>query len=129
MTRREQQKPGMQKCIIVYEDDQEISGLCRRILEKSGRRVEILHCCDDILSDIGALKPDIILMDLWIPRIGGEQAISLMKNNPSTSAIPVILFSANSEVEQISRKVKADGYLEKPFNISDLRAIIDRNIL
>lgn len=103
--------------------------MCRRILEKCNRRVEVRHACDDILSDIAELKPHIILMDLWIPRIGGEQAIMLMKNDPSTSAIPVILFSANSEVEKISKKVKADGYLEKPFNISDLRAVIDKNIL
>lgn len=119
----------MEKCVIVYEDDQEISGLCQRILEKPGRRIEIRRICDDIIADISRLKPHIILMDLWIPKIGGEKAVILMKNNPATRSIPVILFSANVEVEKISRRVKAEGYLEKPFNIADLRTIIEKNIL
>jgi CheY-like chemotaxis protein len=122
-------QPGMEKCVIVYEDDQEISTLCKRILEKPGRRIEIKRLCDDVIADIEQLKPDIILMDLWIPEMGGEKAVAVMKSNPATRNIPVILFSANSELAKISRKVNADGYLEKPFNISDLRAIIEEHIL
>ena len=57
-------------------------------------------------------------MDLWIPKIGGENAISLMRDDTSTSHIPIILFSANEDIEKISTKVKANGYLKKPFDIS-----------
>ncbi|MDQ6762320.1 MAG: response regulator, partial [Bacteroidota bacterium] len=65
-----------------------------------------------------------IFMDLWIPTIGGEKAVMLLKENTATKNIPVILFSANGEIKQISHRIKADGYLEKPFGISRFREII-----
>lgn len=67
-------------------------------------------------------------MDLWIPKIGGEKAVADIKNHPQTQYIPVILFSANIEIEKISKKVNADGYLEKPFDINTLVETIEMHI-
>ncbi len=69
-----------------------------------------------------------ILMDLWIPEMGGEKAIVLMKNNKSTQHIPIIVFSVNAEIEEISDRVNANGYLSKPFKIESLKKIIDEHI-
>ena len=90
------------------------------ILEKENYRVVTKIICDNIIEDIAVEKPDLILMDLWIPQIGGENAISLMKHDLSTENIPVILFSTNDEIEEISKRSNADGYLKKPFGIEDL---------
>jgi CheY-like chemotaxis protein len=119
----------MKKCILVYEDNSEILDLCRMILEGPDRRVEMKMRCDDIIADIEQFEPDIVLMDLWIPEMGGEKAVHLMKTNPSAKHIPVILFSAHPEIEQVSKKVKAEGYLNKPFDITHLKGIIEKNIL
>ena len=69
--------------------------------------------------DISQVKPDIILMDLWIPEIGGENAISLMKNNKGTEHIPVVIFSANVEIEEIYKRANANGFLQKPFEMAE----------
>ncbi len=119
----------MQKCILIYDDDVEILIVCRAILEISNYRVETLENCENIIDDIDLIKPDLILMDLWIPRIGGENAINLMHDNPLTKHIPVILFSANDEIEVISEKVNANGYLKKPFDISTFRQTVEDNLL
>lgn len=116
------------KCILIYEDDQEILLLCKLILTKSQYRVEALSRCENILSDIERIDPDLILMDLWIPEIGGEKAISIIKDNPATSHIPVLLFSANADIKEICKKVNADGYVKKPFDINMLKATIEQNI-
>jgi DNA-binding NtrC family response regulator len=92
----------MQKCILIYDDDVEILIVCKAILEMDNYRVETITNCENIIDDISHHKPDIILMDLWIPKIGGENAIILMHENSSTSHIPVILFSANDEIEKVS---------------------------
>ena len=70
------------------------------------------------------MKPDIILMDLWIPQTGGEMAIRMIRQNPKTNHIPVILFSANDEIEKISKRINANAFLKKPFDILTLRQTI-----
>lgn len=107
----------MQKCVLIYDDDIEILTVCKAILAKTNYRIETLLYCDNVISDIDHIRPDVILMDLWIPKIGGENAIRLMRENESAKSIPVILFSANDDIEKISIRVNANGYLKKPFDI------------
>lgn len=69
-----------------------------------------------------------ILMDLWIPEIGVENAINLMKNNKATQHIPVILFSAYAEIQEICHRANANGFLRKPFEIAALLHVLETNI-
>jgi DNA-binding NtrC family response regulator len=119
----------MQKTILIYDDDLEILTVCKAILGYENYRVETLANCDNIINDIKKIQPDIILMDLWIPKIGGENAIKLMHENEETKHIPVILFSANDEIEKISKRIDANGFLKKPFDISEFKKTIESNIL
>ena len=116
----------MKKCVLIYDDDAEILNVCKAILANSDYRVETLLNCDNVIADIELLKPDIILMDLWIPKIGGDKAISLMYEHESARNIPVILFSANDEIEKITQKTKANGYLRKPFDIIDFKKVLNQ---
>ncbi len=118
----------MSKLILIYDDDVEILLLCKIIFERQNYRVETRRYCEDIIEDIGHVKPDIILMDLWIPEIGGENAIKLMKNNKNTKHLPIILFSANAQIEKIFKTTQANGYLKKPFNVVELIETIAENI-
>ena len=119
----------MKKCILIFDDDPEILFVCKLILEQQNYRVETRTLCNDIIEDINQVKPNIILMDLWIPEIGGEKAIHLMKNNGATQQIPVILFSANAEIVQICNRTNANGFVTKPFEIAALLQVIENNIL
>lgn len=113
------------KCVLIYDDDQEILNVCKAILDLENYHVETLVQCENIVDDIEKLKPDIILMDLWIPQIGGENAIRLMRENYGFRHIPVVLFSANDEIEKISKKVSASAFLKKPFDIHSFRKTIE----
>ena len=108
----------MKERILIYDDDKEILLLCKTILAKYGFETESRTMCENIFDDIESTQPDLILMDLWIPGIGGEKAIIMLKGNKSTKHIPVLVFSANTDIQEISQKVKADGFVEKPFIIS-----------
>lgn len=112
--------PKQENRILIYEDDKEILLVCKLILQKNKYQVETLSKIEDVLKDVERIQPDLILMDLWIPETGGEKATSLIKTNPATSAIPVILFSANTDIREICARVNADDYLEKPFGINTL---------
>ena len=102
--------------------------VCKLILEQQNYRVETRTRCENIIEDISHAKPDIILMDLWIPEIGGESAVNLMKNNEATQHVPVILFSANAEIADIANRTNANAYLSKPFDVIALKKIIEENI-
>ena len=115
-----------QKCVLIYDDDLEILTLCKMIFKKENYRVETRMISDNIIEDIETLHPDIILMDLWLPKIGGEEAIKLMRQNPDYHNIPVLLFSANDEIEKISKSAAATGYVRKPFDIFDLKNEIEK---
>ncbi|MEO9005137.1 MAG: response regulator [Ginsengibacter sp.] len=118
----------MQQCVLIYDDDIEILKVCRVILELQNYQVETLSNCNSVIEDISMIKPDIILMDLWIPEAGGENAIKTIHENSSTKHIPVILFSANDQIEIISKRVNATGFLKKPFDILALREIIKNSL-
>jgi CheY-like chemotaxis protein len=81
-----------------------------------------------VIDDIEMFKPNLILMNLWIPEIGGEKAISIIKENPATTHIPVLVFSANTDIIEICKKINADGYIKKPFDIHSLKATIEQNL-
>ncbi len=110
----------MKKCILVFDDDNEIAFVCKVILEKENYHVVTRSVCDNILNDLITEQPDLILMDLWIPEMGGESAVYLIKHTEETAHIPVILFSANDEIEEICERCGADGYLGKPFGMDEM---------
>ncbi|HOZ80562.1 MAG TPA: response regulator, partial [Ferruginibacter sp.] len=112
---------SMAKTILIYDDDAEILLLCKAILSKHGFNIVTRSKCEHIEADIESCQPHLILMDLWIPDIGGEKAIALVKENISTAAHPpILIFSANADIKNICEKVNADGFVEKPFSINTL---------
>lgn len=118
----------MKKKILIYDDDDDILLLCKTILNKYDFIVETLSTCDNILFDIEYIKPDLILMDLWIPVLGGEKAIIIAKQNEQTKHIPILIFSANVGIMEISKKINADGYVEKPFTINNFVETINKSL-
>ena len=118
----------MEKCILIYDDDLEILAVTKIILAKHHYHVETRNRCDDIIKEVSEIKADLVFMDLWIPRMGGESAIKLMKGNESTRHIPVVLFSANDLIEEVCKRSNADGYLKKPFSINNLVHLVENTI-
>ena len=118
----------MKKNILIYDDDEEILLLCKIILKKHNYSVETLSYCDDVIGDVMKLKPDFILMDLWIPEMGGEKAVRILKTHESLKHIPIFLFSANDDIKEICDQVHANGFIAKPFDVKVFLAVIQNHI-
>lgn len=116
------------KCVMLCEDDEGILNVTKIVLEMSGYRVVAMDNCENIFQRIEEEKPDIILMDLWIPDVGGEVVTKQLKSNVDTMDIPVIIFSANNNTQKIAENIGADGFLCKPFEVSELEAVIESKI-
>lgn len=67
-------------------------------------------------------------MENWIPDRGGIEATHTIKGDASFNHTPVILFSANKDVKKLANESQADGFLEKPFSLTQLEEVIE-NVL
>ena len=119
----------MKNNILIYDDDPEILLVSKIILEQKDYNIYTRESCDNIIADITLEQPGLILMDLWIPEMGGEQALKLIKDNVNTRQIPVILFSALDDIAEISIRSNANGYLRKPFSIEELIEVVEKNMV
>ncbi|MFD1629298.1 response regulator [Pseudopedobacter beijingensis] len=117
------------KTILIFDDDVNILELCSIVLSESGYHVEISETSHDIIEKVAKTSPDVILMDNWIPDIGGIKATQLLKNDPQFHHIPVIYFSANNDIHILAETAGADAYLSKPFDLNDLENIVSEIIL
>jgi two-component system cell cycle response regulator DivK len=114
------------KKIILFDDDKDIVSICTYILEEAGWEAYSYTDCDDIVARVKNIQPHLILMDNWIPGPGGVVATQMLKDDPELNTIPVIYFSANSEIQQLTETAGADGYLAKPFDLADLQELLSK---
>ena len=114
------------KSVLICDDDTEILNVCTLILKKKGYHVVTSDNCENIFELVKKKRPDAILMDLWLPQMGGEAATKKLKANKDTSSIPVILFSAHNDLKHVAKQVAADDYLSKPFGIASLMSMLDK---
>ena len=114
----------MKKSILILDDDKDILFVCAYLLEEMGWEVHTRTHCNDVLKLVKELKPAIILMDNWIPGMGGIVATQTLKADKELRSIPIIFFSANSDIKNLSIEAGADMYLSKPFDIDVFEKVI-----
>jgi len=113
------------KKIIIFDDDEDILSICSFILEEQGWIVTAFADCNNIIEKVSAIMPDVILMDNWIPDDGGIIATQKLKQNEGLKNIPIIYFSANSDIELLANHAGAETYLAKPFDLEELERVIN----
>jgi CheY-like chemotaxis protein len=114
----------MKKKVMIYDDDTDLLEVCTLILQSRDLEVVTRDSCAGILADLEKHQPHVILMDNWIPDVGGIKATRLVKDSPQFRHIPVIFFSANNDVRDLAAQAGADYFLQKPFDITELETIV-----
>ena len=114
----------MQKKVLIYDDDTDLLEVCSLILSARNFDVAVREKCTEILYDVSQYFPDVIIMDNWIPDIGGVKATQLVKNSEEYRHIPVIFFTANSNVNELAAEAGADYWLQKPFDITQFEELV-----
>src|SRR5690606_24223580 len=116
----------MSKRVMIFDDDLDILSMCSSILEEQGWEVFTSTHCNNIIENVEKVRHQVILMDNWIPEIGGIVATQTLKKHPEFKNIPVIYFSANNDIQSLAKQAGADTYLEKPFDLAELEDIINK---
>ncbi len=110
--------------VLIVEDFEKIVAIMNAYLKKAGH--ETLHITDglDALDAIQSYRPDVILLDLMLPNINGEDLIVAIREKYK---IPIIVLSAKTQEETVLESIKngADDYLRKPYSMKELVVRID----
>ncbi len=108
--------------VMVIDDSKTIRRSAETLLKKAG--CEVVTAIDgfEALAKITVHKPDIIFVDIMMPRLDGYQTCALIKNNQSFKATPVIMLSSKDSIFDRARGriVGSEKYLTKPFSREDL---------
>ncbi|RFZ85174.1 response regulator [Mucilaginibacter terrenus] len=108
------------KKLVVFDDDEDILFICKLLFEDLGWEVHTFTECTNAVDIVSRILPDAVIMDNWLPETGGVIAIQRLKKNSLVRTIPVMLMTANSEIEKLASIASADAYLKKPFDLDVL---------
>lgn len=116
----------MNKNVLVVEDDPDIQQLLKINLGRANWNVHIAESGEAALLRASDCHPDLILLDLLLPGIGGLALCQQFRSYPRTCEVPIIIVSALSGAEDIVKGLEfgADDYVTKPFDLSILHARI-----
>ncbi|MEO5501846.1 MAG: response regulator [Ginsengibacter sp.] len=115
--------------VFIFDDNEELLELCTIILEDFGCVIKTATSAENVEHALLDFMPDIIMMDNWIPGISGIEATQMIKKHELLKHIPVIYFSANSNIHDLAAQAGADDVLAKPFDIAALENIVKKYII
>ncbi|RCX30339.1 twitching motility response regulator PilG [Thioalbus denitrificans] len=117
--------------VMVIDDSKTIRRSAETLLKKAGCEVMTAEDGFDALSKIVEGRPDIIFVDIMMPRLDGYQTCALIKNNSQYQHIPVVMLSSKDGLfdKAKGRIVGSDQYVTKPFTKDELLDAIKRHVL
>jgi CheY-like chemotaxis protein len=122
------------KQILIIDDQSQLLSLMRRILEDEQYQVSILQNGKDGFSQMKTLLPDLLILDLKLGDVSGQDVLLQLKMDTVTAEIPVIVYTAAVlEAEEVARTIADDPKLyqrvylvHKPFELDDLLTLVEQ---
>ena len=112
--------------ILVVDDEPTIVRLMEFILARQGHEMIVAVNGEEALQKIAAHQPDLVLLDIMMPRIDGYEVAQRVRADPKTASLPIIMLSAKAQDEDIRRGVEVgvDEYVTKPFTPDHLVQVV-----
>ena len=114
------------KTILIVEDDEPIGKSVQELLVDEGYLANLVENGQLALDRLkaGAVQPDLIILDLMMPVMGGLEFCSHQKNDPTIANIPVIVMSANAHFADECKQAGAKAFMKKPVDITYLLEMV-----
>ena len=118
----------MKNKILVVDDEESVRQVISYTLEQAGYTVDTAANGDECLDKVYSFEPDLVLLDLMMPTVDGWEVLRLLRSNPETEAVPVVLLTAKGEIHDIMFALQqgAADYITKPFGKRELLERISR---
>ena len=110
----------MKKKILLVDDELDLQRIAKIRVESFGYEVVALTTGEEVLEWLEKNIPDLILMDLVLPNIQGDEVCRRLKSNNKLKHIPVILYSSKGDISEEAKRACANDCMAKPFEAQDL---------
>ncbi len=112
--------------VLVVDDDEVIRHLIEVNLQMEGFEVVTAVDGQDCLDKATVVKPDVITLDVMMPRLDGWVTATQLRNNPETAGIKVVLITARAQEDDRNRgeQIGVDAYLTKPFDPLEMIRVV-----
>jgi DNA-binding response OmpR family regulator len=116
------------KKILAVDDEPSIRRLVEVNLQRAGYAITTAPDGQEALNQIARERPDMVLLDVMMPRMDGFELLRRLKADPATAGIPVLMLTARAQDADVFRGLQsgADFYLTKPFNPQELLIWVQR---
>jgi len=110
--------------VLIVEDERDIRDLVLFHLEREGFQVSSASSGEEALRQVRHATPDLVLLDLMLPAMGGLEVCRKLRQDPATVALPIVMLTAKGdEVDRVlGLELGADDYIVKPFSPKELLA-------
>ncbi len=114
--------PASNRTIMVVDDYPDIVDILRITLESKGFNVRCAYSGEELFASLKEQMPDLIFLDIMMPRMDGLEVLTRLRENSDTASIPVILLTAKVLYDDVIRGYKrgAEHYSTKPFTPSQV---------
>jgi len=118
----------MSKKILIADDEQNIVISIEFLLRREGFEVLVAGDGEEALAKVRAEKPDLVLLDVMMPRMNGFDVCQALRSDPEQSATRILMLTAKGRDTEVSKGLGlgADGYMTKPFSTKELLAEVRR---
>ena len=108
--------------ILVVDDDKQIVDFYRKLLLREGYEVAEAYDGEEALQKVASEKPDIVILDLIMPKLNGFDVLQTIRDKYRDKWIPVIIVSGNTELQSVKKgySMEANHYLTKPLDAEHL---------
>lgn len=115
--------------VLVVDDQPDTVALLQMVLEDE-HEVLVAYDGQEALEAVADGQPDLVLLDVAMPRLDGFRVLNRLRSDPLTARLPVIMLSAHDEPEDLAMGLTlgADYYLGKPFEIDVVTALVARHV-
>ena len=117
----------MPKRVLIADDEENIVTALEFLLQRRGYETRVAKNGEDALCEVESFAPDLVLLDIMMPRKSGYEVCQRMRSRPEWRHIKIIMLSAKGRDVEVSKGVSlgADLYITKPFSNTELVAKID----
>lgn len=114
--------------ILIVDDEPDVTELLKYKLEQAGYRCKMLNDPVKFVGLAREFEPDLILLDIMMPDLGGLQLCNIAKADPATQPIPIIFLTARNEAEDRVKGLEAgaEDYISKPFDTRELLLRVEK---
>ena len=118
----------MGKSILLVDDERDLVFYTKLFLEEKGYEVTEAYDGQQALEVLEASRPDLVLLDVTMPRLSGWDVLKRMQEDPENVEIPVLMLTARSEDADKARgwELGVTWYQTKPFELDELAMVIER---